>query len=133
MYLLALDEYNYQHCCGPPRQSDPPKNAQALSHSQSTLTNEVVNFYDQLHEVSPMHLLTIMPFDAMMLCNCFKGHCIPSLGVVRYAAMGRTLMESFPTSSLGGCPLKSMRLLRPYVTRQTTGMTTCGSSLNSPC
>ncbi len=54
----------------------------------SMSTNDVVDFYDQLHKVSSSHLIIIMPFDAVMLCNRFEGLCIPGLGVMRYAAMG---------------------------------------------
>ncbi len=40
-----------------------------------------------------MHHLAIMPFNTVMLCNCFEGLCILGLGVVHYAAMGKALME----------------------------------------
>jgi hypothetical protein len=63
---------------------------------ESTATDDVVNFYDHLNEISPLHLLRIMPFDAIMLRNWFEGLCIPGLGVMRYAAMGKALMELLP-------------------------------------
>jgi hypothetical protein len=62
----------------------------------SNCTNEVIDFYDRLQEVSSSHLIAIMPFNAVMLCNRFKGLCIPGLGVMRYATMGKALMELLP-------------------------------------
>jgi hypothetical protein len=62
----------------------------------SRSTDDVVDFYDWLHEVSPTHLIAIMPFDAVMLRNHFEGLCIPGLGVMCYAAMGKALMELLP-------------------------------------
>ncbi len=67
----------------------------------STSTNDVVDFYDRLHEVSSSHLIAIMPFDAVMLCNRFEGLCVPGLGVMQYAAMGKALMELLPHLILG--------------------------------
>jgi hypothetical protein len=43
-----------------------------------------------------------MPFDAIMLRNRFEGLCIPGLGVMRYAAMGKALMELLP-HLISGC------------------------------
>jgi hypothetical protein len=62
----------------------------------SNSTNEVGNFYDQLQEVSSSHLIAIMPFTAIMLRNHFKGLWIPGLSVMRYATMGKALMELLP-------------------------------------
>jgi hypothetical protein len=73
----------------------------------STSTNDVVDFYDRLHEVSSSHLIAIMPFDAVMLCNHFEGLYVPGLGVMQYAAMGEALMELLPHH---GCPCKSTLL-----------------------
>jgi hypothetical protein len=63
---------------------------------ESTTTGNVVDFYDRLHEISPLHLLGIIPFDMIMLRNWFKGLCIPGLGIMQYAAMGKALMELLP-------------------------------------
>ncbi len=43
-------------------------------------TEDIVNFYDQFQELSSSHHLAVMPFDAIVLKNCFKGLCIPGLG-----------------------------------------------------
>ena len=37
-----------------------------------------------------------MPFDAIVLKNRFKGLCLPGLGLIRYTAMCKALMELLP-------------------------------------
>jgi len=53
-------------------------------------------FYDRLQEVSLNHLLALIPFDAIMLQYRFEGLCPPGLGVTRYGAMSKALMELLP-------------------------------------
>ena len=62
----------------------------------STSTDDVVEFYDRLQEVASSHLIGIMPFDAVRLRHRFEGLCIPGLGLSRYAAMAKALMELLP-------------------------------------
>jgi hypothetical protein len=57
----------------------------------SKATKDVVNFYNCLQELSTSHLLTIMPFNAIILKNCLEGLCIPELG--RYADSSWALMD----------------------------------------
>jgi hypothetical protein len=59
-------------------------------------TADVVNFYDRFQELSPMHLMAIMPFDSIMLKNRYEGLCIPGLGTRRYADSSRALMDFLP-------------------------------------
>jgi hypothetical protein len=54
---------------------------------------DVVNFYDCLQEVSMNYAIALMPFDAVVLSNHFKGLCPPGLGLLHYAAMCKALME----------------------------------------
>jgi hypothetical protein len=81
----------------------------------STDTGEVVAFYDRLQELSMNHLLALMPFDAIMLQYRFEGLCPPGLGVTRYGAMSKSLMELLPrlipgsTSSPINAALASVR------------------------
>ena len=59
-------------------------------------TGEVVLFYDRLQEISMNHLLALIPFDATMLQYRFEGLCPPGLGITRYGAMSKALMELLP-------------------------------------
>jgi hypothetical protein len=59
----------------------------------STDTGNVITFYDWLQELSMNHLLALMPFDAIMLQYWFEGLCPPGLGLTRYGAMCKALME----------------------------------------
>ncbi len=63
-----------------------------------TLTDagEVVLFYDRLQELSMNHLLALIPFDEIMLQYRFEGLCPPGLGLTRYGAMSKALMELLP-------------------------------------
>ncbi len=47
------------------------------------------------------HLLALMPFDAIMLQYQFEGLCPPGLGLTRYGAMCKALMELLPWLSPG--------------------------------
>jgi hypothetical protein len=62
----------------------------------ATSTDDVVDFYDRLQELSPTYLFGIMPFNAIMLRFRFEGLCIPGLGVVRYTSLAKALMELLP-------------------------------------
>jgi hypothetical protein len=57
---------------------------------------DVVSFYDRLQEVSMGFVLALMPFNAIVLANRFKGLCPPGLGLLRYAAMCKAFKELLP-------------------------------------
>jgi hypothetical protein len=59
-------------------------------------TRDVVAFYDCLQEVILGYIIAIIPFDAIVLAHKFKGPCPPGLGLVKYAAMCKVLMELLP-------------------------------------
>ena len=47
---------------------------------KSLATEDVVGFYDRFQELSPSHLLALMPFDSIVLKNHYEGLFIPGLG-----------------------------------------------------
>jgi hypothetical protein len=57
---------------------------------------ELVLFYDNLHNVSLVYLLPLMPFDAINLRLGFEGLCSPGLGTHHYAEICRAMMEIIP-------------------------------------
>jgi hypothetical protein len=63
---------------------------------ESTHPEDVVTFYDRLQEVSMNHVLALMSFDAIVVRFCFEGLCPPGLGITRYGAMSKALMELLP-------------------------------------
>jgi hypothetical protein len=81
----------------------------------STDTGEVVTFYNWLQEISMTHMLALLPFDAIVLQYRFEGLCPPGLGLTRYGAMSKALMELLPwlipgsTSSQINAALVSVR------------------------
>jgi hypothetical protein len=72
------------------------KSLSVFPHLASTDTGDVVPFYDWLQELSMNHLLALLPFDAIMLQYRFEGLCPPGLGLTRYGAMSKALMELLP-------------------------------------
>jgi hypothetical protein len=58
--------------------------------------DDVVAFYDHLQEVALGYIIAIIPLDAIVLAHKFKGLCPPGLGLVKYAAMCKALMELLP-------------------------------------
>jgi hypothetical protein len=68
---------------------------------ESTVTEDVVTFYDQVQELSTSHLLAVMPCDAIVLKSCFKGLCTPGLDTQRYAEMSWARMDILPRLILG--------------------------------
>ena len=69
------------------------KSLSVFPRLSSTDTGKVVSFYDCLQEISMNHLLALIPFDAIMLQYRFEGLCPPGLGITRYGAMSKALME----------------------------------------
>jgi hypothetical protein len=97
---------------------------------ESTVTEDVVNFYDWFQELSTSHLLAVMPFDAIMLENCFEGLCILGLGNQCYAEMIQALMDFLPWLIPGSCCHASMPPSQQCVASPTMGMTTFGEYLS---
>ncbi len=58
--------------------------------------DDVVAFYNHLQEVALGYIIAIIPFDAILLAHKFEGLCPPSLGLVKYAAMCKAIMELLP-------------------------------------
>jgi hypothetical protein len=73
---------------------------------ESMATEDVVNFYDRFHKLSTSHLLTVMPFKAIVLKNRVGGLCIPGLGTQHYVEMSRALMDFLPWLILGTLSLR---------------------------
>jgi hypothetical protein len=94
VYCLWFNSSN--NTAGPQFNRILQKSLKLFPSLNSNSTIEVGNFYDQLQEVSSSHLIAIMPFVAVMLRNRFEGLCIPGLGVMRYATMGKALMKLLP-------------------------------------
>jgi len=70
---------------------------------------DVVGFYDRFQELSTSHLLALMPFDSIMLKNCYEGLFIPGLGTRRYADCGRAMMDILPRLIPGTLSSRSCR------------------------
>jgi hypothetical protein len=63
---------------------------------------DAVEFYNRLQEVGLSYVLALLLFDAIVLSHGFEGLCPPGLGLVRYAAMSKALMELVPRLIPGG-------------------------------
>jgi hypothetical protein len=89
--------YNsFSHTTGPQIDCILQKSLAVFPHLESTTTTDVITFYDCLQEFSINHLLALMPFDAIILNNHFKGLCPPGLGLAKYSAMSKGFMELLP-------------------------------------
>ncbi len=63
--------------------------------------DDVVNFYDRLQEVGLCYVIAVLPFNAIILTHGFEGLCPPGLGLIRYAATSKALMDLVPRLILG--------------------------------
>jgi hypothetical protein len=89
--------YNsYAHTSGPQVDKIIQKSLSVFPRLESTKVDDVVNFYDCLQEVVLCYVIAVLPFDAIILTHGFEGLCLPGLGLVRYAAMSKALMELVP-------------------------------------
>ena len=89
--------YNaYAHTLGPQVDKILHKSILVFPKLTSMRVEDVVGFYDHLQEVSMGYSLALLPFDAIVLKNRFKGLCPPGLGLIRYAAMCKAFMELLP-------------------------------------
>ncbi len=75
-----------------------PKVDKILQKSLSVFPrlDNVVAFYNHLQEAALGYIIVIIPFDAIVLAHKFEGLCPPGLGLVKYAAMCKALMELLP-------------------------------------
>jgi hypothetical protein len=86
--------YNgYAHTSGPQVDEILQKSLSVFPCSESPHMEDVIAFYDPLQEASLGYVIAIMPFNASVLAHRFKGLCPPGLGLVKYAAMCKALME----------------------------------------
>jgi hypothetical protein len=89
--------YNgYAHTLGPQVDKILQKLLSVFPCLESLRVEDVITFYDRLQEVSMGYVIAIMPFDAIVLVHQFEGLCPLGLGLVKYAAMGKVLMELLP-------------------------------------
>jgi hypothetical protein len=86
----------YAHTSGPQVDKILHKSISVFPKLASMRVEDVVGFYDRLQEVSMGYSLALLPFDAIVLKNRFKGLCPPGLGLIRYAAMCKAFMELLP-------------------------------------
>jgi len=87
---------SYAHTLGPQVSTILTKHIKVFPKLESLVVEEVVAFYDRLQEVGSNYLIALMPFDAIVLANRFEGLCPPGLGLLRYAAMSKALLELLP-------------------------------------
>jgi hypothetical protein len=57
---------------------------------------DVVDFYDRLHEMGAPYLLPTTPLDAIILQHEYEGLFPPALGTIRYNACGKGMLELIP-------------------------------------
>jgi hypothetical protein len=62
----------------------------------STSAEDVVDFYDRLHEMGAPYLLPTTPLDAIILQHGYEGLFPPALGTIRYSACGKGMLELIP-------------------------------------
>jgi hypothetical protein len=84
------------HTSGPQVDKIIQKSLSVFPRLESTKVDDVVDFYDRLQEVGLCYVIAILPFDAIVLPHGFEGLCPPGLGLVKYAAMSKALMELVP-------------------------------------
>ena len=87
---------NYAHTMGPQVSTILSKHIKVFPKLDSLGMEEMVDFYNRLQEVGSNYVIALMPFDAIVLSNCFEGLCPPGLSLLRYAAMSKALMELLP-------------------------------------
>ena len=89
--------YNsYNHTSGPQVDKIIQNSLSVFPRLESTKVDDVVNFYDRLQEVGLSYVLGLLPFDAIVLTHGFEGLCPPGLGLAKYAAMSKAIMELVP-------------------------------------
>jgi hypothetical protein len=101
--IILLHKSVYYHWFNPRMQYKGPQMDRIYEKGLLTfpcLTNldvaSVVDLNDQLHKTTSAYLIPIMPFDCVSIKMGFKALCPPSLGVPKYAAIIRVLLEVLP-------------------------------------
>jgi hypothetical protein len=95
--------YNtYAHTYGPQVDKIIQKSLSVFPLLESTKVDDVVDFYDRLQEVCLCYVIELLPSDAIVLAHGFESLCPPGLGLVKYAAMSKALMELVPRLIPGG-------------------------------
>ena len=56
----------------------------------------MVEFYDNFHKTAILYLLPVVPFDCICIKMGFEALCPPGLGLPKYAAIARVLLEVLP-------------------------------------
>ncbi len=86
----------YAHTSGPQVDKILQKSLSVFPRLESTRVDNVVTFYDFLQEISLGYVIALTPFNAIVLAHGFEGLCPPGLGLVKYTAMCKALMELLP-------------------------------------
>ena len=94
--IIELWYNGYAHTTGPQVDQIIQKSLSVFPCLESTKVADAVEFYDRLQEVGLSYVIALLPFDAIVLSHGFEGLCPPGLGLVRYAAMSKALMELVP-------------------------------------
>ena len=59
-------------------------------------TSTVIDFYDKLHDVTKHFLIPTVPFDAIIISQGYHALCIPGLGLDKFLASSKALLELLP-------------------------------------
>jgi hypothetical protein len=100
--IIELWYNSYAQTSGPQIDRIIQKSLSVFPRLESTKVADAVEFYDRLQEVGLSYVLALLPFNAIVLSHGFEGLCPPGLGLVRYAAMSKALMELVPRLIPGG-------------------------------
>jgi hypothetical protein len=99
--LLHQDIYtHWTHPCtgyeGPQLDRILEKGVPTFPRLTSIDIQSIVEFYDKFQKISASYLLPIMPFNCISIRMGFEALCPPGLGVPKYAAIARVLIEVLP-------------------------------------
>lgn len=72
------------------------KQLSILPKLKDTETSTVIDFYDNLHDVIKHFLIPTVPFDAIIISQGYHAICIPGLGLDRFQASSKALLELLP-------------------------------------
>ncbi len=86
--VLQLWENPQSYAMGPPVKRILEKGLPVFPKLCLLETYDAIEFYDKFQELSTLHLLPIMPFDAARPKSNFEGLFIPGLGTERYTEIG---------------------------------------------
>ena len=72
------------------------KQLSILPKLTDTETSTVIDFYDNLHDVTKHFLIATVPFDAIIISQGYHALCIPGLGFDRFQECSKALLELLP-------------------------------------